>query len=68
MAHLKTLQSVIEKALEDDQFEAVDIDPIQPIIWADGKVTDTGIRTIHDTIHVVMGAVEPSLSWLQSPQ
>ena len=68
MAHLETLKSAIEKALEDGQFSAAEVDRIKSIIWADGKVTYEELRTIHDTIHAVMGEVEPGLEWLKSPK
>ncbi|MDJ0708493.1 MAG: hypothetical protein QNJ46_34930 [Leptolyngbyaceae cyanobacterium MO_188.B28] len=39
LAHLEKLKSVIEKALQDGKFSVNEIDRIQSIIWADGKVT-----------------------------
>lgn len=66
MAHLKTLKSVIEKALEDGAFSTDEIERINSIIWADRKVTYEELRTLHDTIQSVMGAVEPELEWLSS--
>ena len=61
IAHLETLKSFIEKALEDGQFLAADIDRIKSITWAHGKVTYEELCTILDTIHAVMGEAEPSL-------
>lgn len=67
IAHLETLKSVVEKALEDGEFSVAEIDHIKAIIWADGKVTYEELRTVHDTIASVMGDVQPDLEWMKGP-
>lgn len=66
IAHLETLKSVIEKALENGEFSSAEIDHIKAIIWADGKVTYEELRTLHETIESVMGDVPPGLEWLSA--
>ena len=65
IAHLEKLKSVIEKALQNGEFSVNEIDRIQSIIWADGKVTYEELRTIHETIQSVMGDIPPELEWLK---
>ena len=66
MVHLEKLKSVIEKALKDGEFSVDEIERIQSIIWADGKVTYEELRTIHETIQSVMGDIPPELEWLKN--
>lgn len=68
IAHLETLKSVVEKALEDGEFSVAEIDHIKSIIWADGKVTYEELRTVHETIETVMGDVSPELEWLKGSE
>ncbi len=68
IAHLDTLKSVVEKALEDGEFSVAETDHIKSIIWADGKVTYEELRTVHDTIESVMGDVPPGLEWMKGTE
>jgi len=68
MAHLESLKTVVEKALEDGQFSVGEVDRIESIIWADGKVTYEELRTVHETIQSVMGDMPPDLEWLSFRQ
>ena len=64
LAHLETLKSVVEKALDDDKFSTYEIAHIKSILWSDGKVTYEELRTISETIHSVMGDIPPELEWI----
>ncbi|MEM8804969.1 MAG: hypothetical protein AAGF01_02840 [Cyanobacteria bacterium P01_G01_bin.38] len=66
IAHLETLKSVVEKALEDGEFSITEMDRIKSIIWADGTVTYEELRTFHETIESVMGDLPPGLEWLKA--
>ena len=68
VAHLETLKSVVEKALEDGQFSSSEVAHIKSIIWADGKVTYEELRTVHETIEAVMGTDDDvllPLEWMK---
>ena len=66
IAHLDTLKSVVEKALEDGQFSVYEVEHIRSIIWADGKVTYEELRTVHENIESVMGADTPvEIEWMR---
>ena len=47
------------------QFSIAEVNHIKSIIWADGKVTDDELRTVHDTIESGMGDVLPGLEWMK---
>ena len=66
LAHLETLKSTVEKALDDGTFSSAEIDHIKAIVWADGTVTYEELRTIHETIEAVMGDTPPELEWLRT--
>lgn len=66
LVHLETLKSTVEKALEDGTFSSAEIDHIKAIVWADGTVTYEELRTIHETIEIVMGNTPPGLDWLKT--
>lgn len=63
VAHLKKLKSVVEKALDNGQFSTYELARIKSLVWEDGKVTYEELRTIHETIHEVMGDEMPDLEW-----
>ena len=63
IAHLATLRSVVEKALEDGRFSIYESERIQSLIWADGKVTYEELRTVNETVTSVMGNLLPELEW-----
>ncbi|MEL6398701.1 MAG: hypothetical protein AAFO87_01575 [Cyanobacteria bacterium J06607_6] len=63
IAHLATLRSVVEKALEDGRFSIYESERIQSLIWADGKVTYEELRTVNETVSSVMGNLLPELEW-----
>ena len=63
IAHLETLKSVVEKALEDGEFSVAEIDHIKSIIWADGKVTYEELRAVHTTMQSLIGDELPPLEW-----
>ena len=61
--HLEKLKSVVEKALENGKFSNAQMERINSIIWADGKVTYDELHTINETIKSVMGDLKPELEW-----
>lgn len=64
--HLKTLKSLVEKALEDGRLLVDDIEMVKSIVWADGKVTYEELRTIRTTVQSMMGDVLPEIEWLKA--
>ncbi|MDJ0707672.1 MAG: hypothetical protein QNJ46_30720 [Leptolyngbyaceae cyanobacterium MO_188.B28] len=65
VAHLETLKSVVDKALDDGKFSAAEIDRIKSLLWADGKVTFEELREVHETIQSVMGNMPPGQEWFK---
>ncbi|MEM1289853.1 MAG: hypothetical protein AAGH67_00055 [Cyanobacteria bacterium P01_H01_bin.162] len=63
IAHLATLRSVVEKALEDGRLSIYESERIQSLIWADGKVTYEELRTVNETVVSMMGNLLPELEW-----
>ncbi|MEM8612344.1 MAG: hypothetical protein AAGF93_10030 [Cyanobacteria bacterium P01_H01_bin.105] len=53
--HLEKLRTVVKTALTDGTLSEYEVDHIKSLIWADGKVTYEELRTLHATIHSVMG-------------
>ena len=63
IAHLETLKSVVEKAIEDGKFSSYEIQRIKSLLWADGQVTYEELRMVHETIQSIMGDDVPNLEW-----
>ena len=63
IAHLEKIKSVVKTALNDGKFSMDQIAHIKSIIWADGKVTYEELRTLHETIRLVMGNESPEIEW-----
>ena len=61
--HLETLKTVVETALADGVINEGELAHIKSIIWADGKVTYEELRTVHETIHSLMGDELPAIEW-----
>ncbi|MEM9767853.1 MAG: hypothetical protein AAF892_08240, partial [Cyanobacteria bacterium P01_D01_bin.71] len=61
--HLETLKTVVETALADGVINDGELAHIKSIIWADGKVTYEELRTVHETIHSLMGDELPAIEW-----
>ncbi len=63
IAHLEKLKSVVERAIEDGKLSTYEIERINSILWADGKVTYEELRTVRETIKSTMGDDKPEVEW-----
>lgn len=63
IAHLEKLKSVVKNSLKDGRFSTAEINYIKSLIWADSKVTYEELRTLNETIPLVMGDVDPEIEW-----
>ncbi|MGD1917827.1 MAG: hypothetical protein ACFCAD_02420 [Pleurocapsa sp.] len=61
--HLNNLKKVVEQSLEDGKFSIYEIERINSMMWADGKITYERLSTFRKTVKEVMGNIEPEIEW-----
>ena len=63
LQHLEKLKAVVETALSDGILSDDELDRIKSMIKADRNITYEALRTVHETMHSILGDELPNFDW-----
>lgn len=63
IAHLEKLKAFVERALTDGKLSAAEMESINSLMWADGKISYEELRVVYETVEFITGDRTPEFDW-----